>query len=106
MIFSHVSTSYAIRLITKLAFATSIDGVGVTAGSDAVASTYLIETLKQHPLGTVIIAVDVTFPNSSTADGVNIAREEFRVSPFTDSAIPTGVIAPPVGIDIFPLKTI
>lgn len=38
-------------------------GVGVTAGSAMVASTYLTATLKQHPFGTVTMAVLVTFPN-------------------------------------------
>ena len=41
-------------------FFTLILGVGVTAGSDTVASTYLTDKLKQHPFGTVIIAVLVS----------------------------------------------
>lgn len=63
--------------------------------------TALIDALKQHPLGTVTIAVDVTFPYSSTAAGVNIALDVVLGSPFTAIARATGVTVAPVGSPIF-----
>jgi hypothetical protein len=81
-----------------------ITGVGVVAGSSVVASTYSADTMKQHPLGTSTVAVDVMLPNSSTAAGVNIALLLCLASPLTVIAIAIGVTAPPVGIAILPLR--
>jgi len=47
--------------MVMLAFCRLITGAGVAAGS-ADAGTLLKDREKQHPLGTVIIAVLVTFP--------------------------------------------
>ena len=78
-------------------------GAGATVGS-VVAGTASTDKLKQQHLGTFIIAVLVTFPNSSTAAGVKIARLVNLGSPFTASATAIGVTVPPSGIAMFPLK--
>ena len=83
-----------------------MEGVGVTAASSAVASTYLTATEKQQFLGTVTIAVDVTFPYSSVSIGVNIARLDGLASPLTEIATAIGVTSPPSGIAMLPLKVI
>jgi len=89
--------------MTRLEFCTLITGVGVTVGS-SVACTYRTDMDVQQPFGTVMIAVEVTFPYSSTAAGVKIALLVRRGSPFTVSATAMGVTAPPVGIEMFPLN--
>lgn len=94
--------SYAILVIRKLEFLTSIVGVGVVVPS-VTPLTYLTDTLKQQFLGTVIIAVLVKCENSSTACGGTIARLLGLISPFTAIAIPIGVTSPFVGIATFPL---
>lgn len=81
-----------------------MEGVGTVAASSAVASTYLTATLKQQPLGTVIIAVEVTFPYSSVSIGEKIARLDGFASPFSDIATAIGVNAPSVGTEMFPLN--
>ena len=78
-------------------------GVGVTVGS-VVAGTLSTLKLKQHPFGTLMIAVDVTLLYSPTAVGVDIALLVNLGSPFTVRAIAIGVTAPPSGIAIFPLN--
>ena len=65
-----------------------IEGVGVMVGSSSVPSTYNADTVTQQPQGTVTIAVDVTFPSSSTACGVNIAKLVGLASPLTAIATP------------------
>lgn len=63
--------SYAILATVKLAFWTLI----AVAGSAAVApsDTFSTATVKQQPLGTVMMAVDVTLKYSSTAAAVQRA---------------------------------
>jgi len=80
-----------------------ITGAGVTVGSSDP-GTALRDTVKQHPRGTVTVAVDVTFPYCSTAAGVKIARLVGRVSPCTASATAIGVTVPPSGRLILPLN--
>ena len=67
--------------------------------------------LKQHPLGTDIIAVLVTLKKlfcvggfSAAAAGVTIARLVKIGSPSNASAIEIGPTVPPLGIAILPLK--
>ena len=81
-----------------------MSGVGVVAASSVVASTYSTDSEKQHPFGTVISAVEVTLPYSSTAAGVKIALLVSLGSPDTASATAIGVTAPPSGIAMLPLK--
>ena len=76
-------------------------GAGVVAASAATAST---ETEKQHPRGTLTIAVDVTLPYWSTAAGVKIALLVGRGSPLTVIAIAIGATVPPVGSAMLPLN--
>jgi hypothetical protein len=90
-------------LITRFELITLIVGAGVSAVS-VTPLTALTDRLKQHPLGTVTIAVVVTFPYSSTAAGVNIALLVDLGSPFTAIATAIGVTVPPSGIAILPLK--
>ena len=75
----------------------------MTVGS-AVAGTESTLRLKQHPLGTLMIAVLVTFPYSPTADGVKIARDVNLGSPLTVNDTAMGVTVAPSGKAIFPLK--
>lgn len=56
------------RFITKLALITLIVGAGSSVAL-VTPLTALIDALKQQPLGTVTIAVLVTFPYSSAAAG-------------------------------------
>jgi hypothetical protein len=93
----------AILAIVKLAFCTSITGAGVTVGS-VVAGTASTLRLKQQHLGTLMIAVLVTPPNSSTAAGVKIALDVRRGTPFTAIATAIAVTVPPSGIATLPLK--
>ena len=58
---------------------------------------------KQHPRGTVTIAVLVTLLYSSTAAGVTIALLVVLASPLTAIATAIGPTVPPVGTAIFPL---
>jgi hypothetical protein len=102
MHFFHLS--YAIRVIVKFAFCTSITGAGVTVGS-VVAGTESTLRLKQQHLGTLIIAVLVTLPKSSAAAGVKIALEVNLGSPLTAIATAIGVTVPPSGIAILPLNS-
>jgi hypothetical protein len=78
-------------------------GAGVTVGSDE-AGTASTDNEKQHPRGTLTIAVDVTLPYSDTAAGVNIALLVGLGSPLTVTAIAIGVTVPPSGIAMLPLK--
>jgi hypothetical protein len=89
-----ISPSYAILVITRLAFLTNI------AWSF---EEFLTLISKQHPLGTVIIAVDVTFPYSSTAAGVKMDLLLTLCSPFTAMDTAIGVTVAPSGNAIFPL---
>ena len=84
----------------KLEFLTVIVGVGVVVPS-VTPLTYRTDTEKQHPLGTVIVAVLTTVPNSSTACGVKIDRLLGLGSPLTAIAIPIGVTAPASGTATF-----
>lgn len=78
-------------------------GAGVTVGS-VVAGTASTDRLKQQHLGTLIIAVLVTLPNSSTANGVKIALDVNLGSPFTANATAIGVTVAPSGNAILPLN--
>jgi hypothetical protein len=60
--------------------------------------------LKQHPLGTVIIAVDVTLKYSSTAAGVTIALLVKIGSPSIAKETEIGPAVPSSGTAIFALK--
>jgi hypothetical protein len=91
-------------LITKFELITLVTGAGTPAGSSTNPLTALTLTLKQQPLGTVISAVLVTLPYSSTAAGVMIALEVNLGSPQTLIATAIGVTAPPVGIAMLPLN--
>jgi hypothetical protein len=87
---------YATLTMVKLALATSIVGAGVVVPS-VIPLTYFTETSKQHPFGTVITALLDTLSNSSTAVGVEIAKLEGLVSPFTEIATAMGVTVAPSG---------
>ena len=96
-----------IPLITRLELITSIVGAGVIVASSDPA-TARTDTLKQHPLGTFIIAVLVTFPYSPDVSvvvpGKYIALLVGRGSPLTVIATAIGTPAvPPAGIPMFPL---
>jgi hypothetical protein len=100
---------YAILEIVKFAFCTRIAGAGsaAVAGSD----TFSTETFKQHPFGTVIMAVDVTLKKFSvvggsvaTSAGVTIALLVRIGSPSIASAIAIGPTVPPSGMAMLPLK--
>ena len=82
---------------------TLISGVGTVVPS-VTPLTALTATVKQQPLGTVIIAVLVTLSNVSTAAGVDIALLVGLASPLTVIATAIGVTVPPVGIPMLPLK--
>jgi hypothetical protein len=60
--------------------------------------------VKQQHLGTLMTAVAVTFPYSSTADGVNMALDVGLDSPFTTSAIAIGTTVAPSGRAMLPLN--
>ena len=81
---------------------TSIDGVGVTAASSSVASTYAADTDRQHPQGTVTVVEVLMCHTSSTAVGVMIATLSGIITPLIVIPTAIGVTAPPVGIDMFP----
>jgi len=91
------------RVIVRFAFCTSITGAGVTVGS-VVAGTESTDSEKQQQRGTLIIAVLVTLPYSSTAAGVKIALLVSLGSPLTVIATAIGVTVPPSGIEILPLN--
>jgi hypothetical protein len=91
-------------LITKLELVTLIAGAGVPAASSTNPLTARTLTEKQQPLGTVIIAVEVTLLYSSTAAGVTIAREVVLASPLTAIETAIGPAVPPSGTAILPLK--
>lgn len=77
--------------------------VGVLAAV-APNDVFSTETLKQHPFGTVIIAVLVTLKYSSTAAGVTIALLVRIGSPSIVRETAIGPTVPPVGTAIFPLN--
>ena len=61
-------------------------------------------TLKQHPRGMVIKAVEVILKYESTTVGLTIALLVKIGSPEIEIAIEIGLTVSPVGIAIFPLK--
>jgi hypothetical protein len=91
-------------LITKLELVTLIDGAGVPAASSTNPLTARTLIEKQHPRGTVTIAVLVTLLYSSTAAGVTIALLVVLASPLTATATAIGPTVPPSGTAMFPLK--
>ena len=89
------------REMVRFAFCTLIGCAGVEPSASDTFSTAIV---KQHPFGTVMIAVLVTLPYSSTAAGVNIARLVKIGSPSIARAIAIGVTVPSSGMAIFPLN--
>jgi hypothetical protein len=92
------------RDIVKFELITEMLGAGVAVGS-VLPFTALTDRLKQHPFGTVTIAVEVTLLYSSTAAGVTIALLVGRSSPFTAIDTAIGPTVPPSGRLMFPLNT-
>ena len=86
-------------------------GAGVVAGV-ALSEVFSTERLKQHPLGTFMIAVLVTLKKfsfdgaaSAAAAGVTIALDVRIGSPSRASETDIGAGAvPPVGIAMLPLN--
>ena len=74
----------------------------MVAGSSSP-GTYSTESEKQHPLGTLIIAVLVTLPYVSTAAGTKIALDVSLGSPFTAMAMAMGPTVP-LGMAMLPLN--
>ena len=78
----------------------------------ALSDVFSTETLKQHPFGTVMIAVDVTLKKftfdgaaSAAAAGVTIALDVRIGSPSRANEIDIGAGAvPPSGTAMFPLN--
>ena len=94
---------YAILVTVRFAFCTLICGAGVVAGV-ALSDVFSTDTLKQHPFGIVMIAVDVTLKYSSAAAGVTIALDVRIGSPSIASATLIGAAVPEGGTAMFPLN--
>ena len=70
----------------------------------ALSDVFSTDTLKQHPRGTVMIAVLVTLKYCSTAAGVTIARLVAIGSPEIAKDKLIGPTVVPVGTAMLPLK--
>jgi hypothetical protein len=70
----------------------------------ALEEVFSTATVKQHPLGTVMIAVEVTLKYSSTAAGVTMALDVRMGSPSIAKATDIGPTVPSSGTAMLALK--